>query len=72
MDNRLGDMQIFLAVAQSGSFAGAARALRLTPSAVSRAISRLETRIGVQMVSRTTRALSLTAEGEVYLSLIHI
>lgn len=66
MDNRLGDMQIFLAVAQSGSFAGAARALRLTPSAVSRAISRLELRLGVQMVSRTTRALSLTAEGEVY------
>lgn len=66
MDNRLGDMQIFLAVAQDGSFAGAARALRLTPSAVSRAISRLEARLGVQLVTRTTRALSLTAEGEIY------
>ncbi len=66
MDNRFGEMQIFLAVAQGGSFAGAAKALRLTPSAVSRAIARLETRLGVQLVSRTTRALALTAEGELY------
>ncbi|KMS51129.1 LysR family transcriptional regulator [Novosphingobium barchaimii LL02] len=66
MDNRFGEMQIFLAVAQSGSFAGAARALRLTPSAVSRAIARLEARLGAQLVSRTTRALALTAEGELY------
>lgn len=66
MDNRFGDMQIFLAVAQNGSFAGAARELRLTPSAVSRAIARLEARLGAQLVSRTTRALALTAEGEVY------
>ncbi len=66
MDNRFGEMQIFLAVAQNGSFAGAAKALRLTPSAVSRAISRLEARLGAQLVSRTTRALALTAEGELY------
>lgn len=66
MDNRFGEMQIFLAVAQSGSFAGAAKALRLTPSAVSRAIARLEVRLGTQLVARTTRALALTAEGEVY------
>lgn len=66
MDNRFGEMQIFLAVAHGGSFASAARDLRLTPSAVSRAMARLEARLGVQLVSRTTRALSLTAEGEVY------
>jgi DNA-binding transcriptional LysR family regulator len=66
MDNRFGEMQIFLAVAQGGSFAAAAQALRLTPSAVSRAIARLEARLGAQLVSRTTRALALTAEGEVY------
>ncbi|PNU03426.1 LysR family transcriptional regulator [Novosphingobium guangzhouense] len=66
MDNRFGEMQIFLAVAQGGSFAKAATALRLTPSAVSRAMARLEGRLGVQLVSRTTRALALTAEGEVY------
>jgi DNA-binding transcriptional LysR family regulator len=66
MDNRLGEMETFLAVAQEGSFAAAARALRLTPSAVSRAIARLEARIGVQLVTRTTRALTLTHEGEAY------
>lgn len=66
MDNRFGEMQIFLAVAERGSFAGAAKALRLTPSAISRAIARLEARLSVQLVSRTTRALALTAEGELY------
>jgi len=66
MDNRFGEMQIFLAVAHHGSLAGAARQLRLTPSAVSRALSRLEARLDVQLVVRTTRALSLTGEGEAY------
>lgn len=66
MDNRFGEMQIFLSVAQTGSLAGAARALRITPSAVSRALARLEARLGVQLIARTTRALSLTAEGEIY------
>ncbi len=66
MDNRIGEMETFLAVAQGGSFAAAAKALRLTPSAVSRAIARLEARLGVTLVHRTTRALALTAEGEAY------
>lgn len=66
MDNRFGEMQIFLSVTQGGSFASAAKALRLTPSAVSRAIARLEARLGVQLISRTTRALALTDEGEAY------
>jgi len=66
MDNRLGEMMIFLAVAEHGSFAAAAKALRITPSAVSRAIARLEQRLGVQLAVRTTRALALTAEGQAY------
>lgn len=66
MDNRLGEMMIFLAVAEHGSFAAAAKALRITPSAVSRSVARLEQRLGVQLASRTTRALALTAEGQVY------
>ena len=41
MDNRLGDIETFLMVATEGSFANAAKALRLTPSAVSRSIARL-------------------------------
>ncbi len=66
MDNRIGEMETFLAVAQGGSFAAAAKALRLTPSAVSRAIARLEARLGVTLIHRTTRALALTPEGEAY------
>lgn len=66
MDNRIGEMETFLAVAREGSFAAAAKTLRLTPSAVSRGIARLESRLGVGLVRRTTRALALTPEGEAY------
>lgn len=66
MDNRFGDIEIFLSVAAQGSFADAARVLRLTPSAVSRSIARLEKRLGVTLLRRTTRALALTAEGISY------
>jgi DNA-binding transcriptional LysR family regulator len=66
LDNRIGEMEAFLAVAREGSFAAAAKALRLTPSAVSRSIARLETRLGLVLIRRTTRALALTPEGEVY------
>lgn len=66
MDNRIGDMETFLAVTSGGSFAAAAKALRLTPSAVSRSIARIEARLGVQLILRTTRSLTLTAEGESY------
>ncbi|MGN6121705.1 MAG: LysR family transcriptional regulator [Sphingomonas oligoaromativorans] len=66
MDNRIGEMETFLAVARGGSFAAAAKQMRLTPSAVSRAIARLEARLGVVLIRRTTRALALTAEGEAY------
>ncbi len=66
MDNRTGEMDVFLRVAEHGSFAAAARRLRLTPSAVSRSIARLEARLGVRLLQRTTRSLQLTAEGEAY------
>ncbi|MDO9369904.1 MAG: LysR family transcriptional regulator [Sphingopyxis sp.] len=66
MDNRFGDIETFLAVANGGSLASAAKALRLTPSAVSRSIARLEHRLGVTLMRRTTRSLALTAEGTAY------
>ncbi|MBJ7499528.1 MAG: LysR family transcriptional regulator [Sphingopyxis sp.] len=66
MDNRFGDIETFLAVASEGSFAAGAKALRLTPSAVSRSIARLEQRLGAILFRRTTRSLALTAEGTVY------
>ena len=66
MDNRFGDMETFLAAADGGSFAAAAKALRLTPSAVSRSVARLEARLGVLLMQRTTRSLTLTPEGQAY------
>jgi len=66
MDNRFGDMETFLAVTNGGSFAAAAKTLRLTPSAVSRSIGRLEERLGVLLIQRTTRSLTLTPEGISY------
>ncbi|WP_375197593.1 LysR family transcriptional regulator [Sphingobium sp.] len=66
MDNRFGDIETFLAVAREGSLAAAAKALRLTPSAVSRCIGRLEQRLGVTLLRRTTRSLALTVDGATY------
>ena len=57
---------IFVRVAQSPSFTNAARQLGLSASGVSRAIARLESRLGTRLVDRTTRRLSLTAEGSAY------
>lgn len=62
----LGDMRAFVTVVERGSFSGAAEVLKLTPSAVSKLVGRLEDRLGVRLVHRTTRRLSLTPEGETY------
>lgn len=64
---RSGEMEVFARVVQAGSLSAAGRALGLTPSAVSRIIARTEQRIGTRLLLRTTRALTLTAEGEAYL-----
>ena len=61
------DMSVFHAIAANGSFSGAADTLQLTPSAVSRRVQRLEARLGVRLVNRTTRRLSLTEAGQIYL-----
>jgi DNA-binding transcriptional LysR family regulator len=64
LDGRLmSNVGVLAAVVESGSFVRAADALGLTPSGVSRAIARLEARIGVRLFDRTTRSLSLTDEG---------
>ncbi|MFG1203405.1 LysR family transcriptional regulator [Xanthobacter aminoxidans] len=64
--DRTGEMAAFLKVACAGSLSGAARELGLTPSAVSRILARIEARLGVRLMVRTTRQLRLTAEGEAY------
>ncbi|RZM23943.1 MAG: LysR family transcriptional regulator, partial [Sphingomonas sp.] len=60
-------LEVFAAVMREGSFSGAGRMLGLTPSAVARSIDRIEARLGVRLLLRSTRALTPTAEGQAYL-----
>ncbi|KAA3452212.1 LysR family transcriptional regulator [Mesorhizobium sp. SARCC-RB16n] len=62
------DLELFTLVVDAGSFSAAARRLNLVPSSVSRAIDRIETRLGVRLLLRTTRSLTVTPEGATYLS----
>src|SRR6478609_2542198 len=60
------EMQVFQRVVTRGSFARAADDLGLSPSAISKLISRLEERLGVRLINRSTRRLAPTQEGELY------
>ena len=62
----LNELQIFSLVAQTRSFTKAAAQLRVPKSFVSRAISRLERRLTVQLIQRTTRSVRLTEAGKLY------
>ncbi len=62
----LGAMQAFISVVESGSFSASARRLGLSQPTVSRQINGLEEKLGVRLLQRTTRRLSLTEAGEVY------
>ncbi|MGV6873755.1 LysR family transcriptional regulator [Pseudochelatococcus sp. B33] len=62
----LESLRVFLTVAEHGSFAGAARQLAMTPASVTRTVAALEDRLGVQLLVRTTRQVSLTSAGAVY------
>lgn len=61
------EMRVFQRVIERGSFAAAADDLGVSPSAVSKLVTRLELRLGVRLINRTTRRLALTHEGEIYL-----
>jgi DNA-binding transcriptional LysR family regulator len=63
---RLKGIDVFVAVVDAGSFTAASERLNLTNSAVGKAIARLESRLGVQLLARTTRKLSLTDAGEAF------
>jgi DNA-binding transcriptional LysR family regulator len=67
MDNRAGEMEVFVLAAELGGFSAAGRRLGLSPSAVSKLITRIEDRLGTRLLVRSTRAVQLTVEGEVYL-----
>ena len=66
MDNRAGEMLVFVRVVETGSFSEAARLMLMTPSTVSKLIARLEARLGVRLIERSTRRLALTGEGQIY------
>jgi len=62
----LSSMELFITVVEAGSFTAAAAALDITPSAVSKQITKLEDRLGVQLLARTTRRVALTEVGAAY------
>jgi DNA-binding transcriptional LysR family regulator len=64
--DRFEEMRTFVGVVDAGSFVGAADALEMSKPAVSRYVSELESRLGMRLLQRTTRKLSLTREGEVF------
>ncbi|MCD7061418.1 LysR family transcriptional regulator [Pelagibacterium xiamenense] len=61
--NRAGEMEVFVRAVETGGFSAAARACRMTPSAVSKLVGRLEARLGTRLFNRSTRGLQLTPEG---------
>ena len=64
--NRFAEMEVFVRAVELGGFSAAARALGMTPSAVSKLVARLEARLGVRLLNRSTRKLQLTAEGSAF------
>ncbi len=65
--DRLRTLRVFVCVAEHSSFAEAGRRLNLSPTTVSRTIAALESRVGAQLLRRTTRSVRLTAEGALFL-----
>ena len=61
------ELGFFVALATNGSLSGAARELGITPAAVSKRLSQMEARLGVPLVNRTTRRMSLTPDGDLLL-----
>ena len=68
MNSASAEMNAFVRVIERGSFAAAAGDLGLTPSALSKLVTRIENRLGVRLLTRTTRRLVLTAEGELFVA----
>ena len=64
--SHLSNLELFVRVVEEGNFSAASRSIGITPSAVSRQISQLETELGGRLFQRTTRRQSLTEAGEIY------
>lgn len=67
MSDRLQELAVFVRAAESGSFSRAGREMNLSQPSVSRIVNDLEARLGVTLLLRTTRSLTATAAGEVFL-----
>src|SRR5476649_1123737 len=67
MKTTLDELQVFIAVVDSGSITGAAERLAMTNSATSRTLARLEDKLATTLIRRTTRRLELTEEGHAFL-----
>ena len=66
--SRLADLEFFVDLLKHGSLAALARELGVTPPAISARLAQLEKRLGVRLLNRTTRRISVTHEGELYLA----
>lgn len=66
--SQVSELDFFVTLSENESLAAAARDLDITPSAVTKRLALMEERLGVRLVNRTTRKISLTTEGEIYLS----
>ena len=64
--DRFGEMTVFIRVVEDGGFSAASRTLSLTPSAVSKLVARLESRLDVRLFQRSSRTVTLTSEGEAF------
>lgn len=62
------ELKFFILIARHGNLSAAARALDITPPAATKRLAQLEAKLGVRLINRTTRSISLTKEGETYLS----
>ena len=65
--DRLDSMQMFVRVAELGSFSAVARQMDVARSVVTRQVAALEAHLGVKLISRSTRRLALTSAGDAYL-----
>jgi DNA-binding transcriptional LysR family regulator len=66
--DRIDAMKIFVTAIDEGSLAGAARRLRRSPTAISRAIASLEAHVGIELLHRTTRVIRLSEAGQIYVA----
>jgi DNA-binding transcriptional LysR family regulator len=66
MADEIAELQLFVEIIKAGNLSAAARALNSSPAAMSRGLSALESRLGVRLVTRTSRTFELTEEGQLF------